>query len=452
MEIDKNKSISKDNILNGNLWKVMFNLSWPAVIAMVLYGLNSVFDAIFVGNFVGEEALAGVSLAYPLTQISLGVGSLIGVGAGSFLSVAIGKNDVKSQERLMGNVNYITLLITVVYTVLGLLFSKTLLSLMGGSGESLVFADRYFKISTLGSIFWIYGLATNMIIRSEGKMKSAAVIMGVGLVVNIVSNYILMVIFNFGVTGAALGTNIGMFVYSLVGILYFHKGHATFESNVFKIHKDKDTIKTIVNLGFPSLLMNIMNLIQAYIIFNSISKYGTVSDIAFYGTVFRIFTFCLTPIFGLMRALQPVIGINFGAKKYDRVIKSFNTFFLSASLLTIPMWLISMFKPSLLLGTVMRDMVISPTNLNYFRLYMINLPFLSYLFMAMTFFPAIEKGKPAAMIGIVRQVFFYIPVMLFLPKLIGISGIYLGSFLIDLTVTVITVILVQKEFKVLKTL
>ena len=119
-----NKDKQKEMILRENLWKVMFNLSWPAVIAMVLYGLNSVFDAVFVGNFVGEEALAGVSLAYPLTQISLGIGSLIGVGAGSLLSILIGKNDRKSQKKLMGNVNYITILLTLAYMALVFLFGK----------------------------------------------------------------------------------------------------------------------------------------------------------------------------------------------------------------------------------------------------------------------------------------------------------------------------------------
>ena len=95
MEKDKQKNM----ILEENIWKVMINLSWPAVIAMVLYGLNTVFDAIFVGRYVGETALAGVSLAYPLSQLSLGFGSLVGVGAGSVLSIALGANDHATQKK-----------------------------------------------------------------------------------------------------------------------------------------------------------------------------------------------------------------------------------------------------------------------------------------------------------------------------------------------------------------
>lgn len=442
-----NKDKQKEMILGENLWKVMFNLSWPAVIAMVLYGLNSVFDAVFVGNFVGEEALAGVSLAYPLTQISLGIGSLIGVGAGSLLSILIGKNDRKSQKKLMGNVNYITILLTLAYMALVFLFGKKLLILMGGSGQILKEATVYLNVSTLGSIFWIYGLANNMIIRSEGKMKSAALVMGLGLLVNILANYVLIVIFDFGVLGAALGTNLGMLVYTLIGLFYFKNERASFETEPFKIYRDKETLSIIGKLGFPSLLMNIMSLIQASIIFNSLGKYGGVSDIAFYGTVFRIFTFSLTPIFGLMRALQPVIGINYGANNYRRVHSSFNVFFIAALVLTLPIWLVSMINPQLVLGLVIKNKIFDPSNLNYFRLHMGILPMLSYLFMAMTFFPAIEKGKPAAMIGIIRQVVFYIPLMILLPKYFGVRGIYLGTFFIDATITLMCVLMVRREFK-----
>lgn len=169
------KERQKHFILTGNLWKVMVNLSWPAIVAMVLYGMNSVLDAFFVGRFVGETALAGVSVAYPLSQISVAFGSLIGVGAGSVLSIAIGAKNIKTQERLLGNVNLLSLLATAVYMVLALVFSKQLIVMMGGKGEALLLGDRYFQITVYGAFFWVYGLAGNMIIRAEGKMKTAAV-------------------------------------------------------------------------------------------------------------------------------------------------------------------------------------------------------------------------------------------------------------------------------------
>lgn len=444
------KEKQKQFILNGNLWKVMVDLSWPAILAMVLYGLNSVLDAVFIGNFVGETALAGVSVAYPLSQISVAFGSLIGVGAGSVLSIALGSQDKKTQERLLGNVNWLSLVTTVIYMVLGLLFSTKLVQIMGGKGEALVLGDSYFRITILGAFFWIYGLAGNMIIRAEGKMKSAAAMMGIGLIANVIANYVFIVLFDLGVEGAAWGTNIGMLVYTILGWIYFGKGYASFKSKIFSLHRDKDIIKSILGLGMSALIMSIMNLMQAIVVFNALSKYGTTADVAFYGAVYRIFTFLLTPIFGLMRALQPVIGINYGARQYNRVIGSYKIFAIASMVLTLPFWIVSMIAPRSVLGLMLTEQLFTKTQFLYFRTYMGTLPALSIIFMAMTFFPSIDKGKPAALIGIVRQLIFYVPVMLILPKMIGISGIYYGSFAIEVVIILWTVIMVKREFSVLR--
>ncbi|HWQ80146.1 MAG TPA: MATE family efflux transporter [Anaerovoracaceae bacterium] len=450
-----NKAIdSKENqkqfILTGGLWKVMVDLSWPAVVAMVLYGFNSVLDAIFVGRFVGEAALAGVSVAYPLSQISVAFGSLIGVGAGSVLSIALGAQDKKTQARMLGNVNFLSVIVTIIYMVFGLLFSTQLIQVMGGTGDALVFGDRYFRVTVFGAFFWVYGLAGNMVIRAEGRMKTAAWMMGIGLAVNALFNYILIVRLNMGVEGAAWGTNIGMFAYTLLGWIYFGKGHASFKSKLFSFRRDKEIIKSILRLGAPSMLMAVMSLVQAVVVFNALSRYGTVADVAFYGVVYRVFQFLLTPIFGLMRALQPVLGINYGAKQYDRVVRAYKIFAITALLLTLPFWIISMAAPGSVLEMMLKDGVFTAVHFTYFRIYMAILPVLSFIFMGMTLFPSIDKGKPAAIIGIARQLIFYVPVMLILPKLIGVSGVYYGSFAIDAIIVIWTLLMVKKEFNLLR--
>ncbi|AOT73261.1 MATE family efflux transporter [Geosporobacter ferrireducens] len=437
-------------ILTENLWKVMVSISWPAVVAMVLYGLNSVFDAIFVGLFVGETALAGVSLAYPLSQITLGLGSLVGVGAGSALSIALGSKDRERQKKILGNVNYLTILMTIVYTILAWLLAEPLVKVMGGTGDTLEIGRIYFQITVIGSLFWIYGLAGNMIVRAEGKMKSAAVMMGLGLVVNIIANYILIVGMDMGVAGAAWGTNLGMLVYTVAGLVYFAKGMASFEAHPFKIRRDKKIIRDIFSMGMPSLIMTIMSLVQAIVVFNALSRYGTTYDLALYGAIYRLFTLLLTPIFGLMRALQPVIGINYGAKNNLRVISSFKIFAAASTLMMLPFWLVIMVMPDAALGLMFPDRIFDAASLLYFRIYMALLPILPIIFMAMTFYPAINKGKPAAVIGIARQLIFYVPVMLILPKLFGIQWVYYGTFFIDVLITIWVFLLMKKEFRILR--
>ncbi len=445
-----NKDKQKQFILNDNMWKVTFSLSWPAIIAMVLYGLNTIFDALFVGRYVGELALAGVSLAYPLTQITLGLGSLVGVGAGSALSIAIGENDKETQNKLLGNVNYLNLVVSAVFMLFALIFINGLMRMMGGSGEEMIYGTSYFRITVFGTFFWVAGLSGNMIVRAEGKMKSAAVMMGIGLGVNIVANYILIVIFDMGVEGAAIGTNLGMIVYTLTSFIYFARKQATFESKPFSLRRDGAIIKKIISMGTPSMIMSVMSLLQAIVVLNAISNYGTTSDIAFYGVAFRIFTFMLTPIFGLMRALQPVVGINYGARDYERVIKSFKVFAVAGMLIMVPFWAIMMIQPSLILQAMLPERIFTALDIRNFRVFMAVLPILPIIFMGMTFFPAIDKGKVASLIGISRQLVFYLPVMLILPRFFGVSWVYTGAFLIDFVIIIWTVFLVAKEFRSLR--
>lgn len=343
-----------------------------------------------------------------------------------------------------------SLIVTVVYMVLGLLFSTQLVQVMGGEGEALSMGESYFRITVWGAFFWIYGLAANMIVRAEGKMKSAAVVMGIGLVADVLFNYLLVAVLDLGVEGAAWATNIGMFVYTLLGWIYFGKGFSSFKTKAFAVYRDTVTLKSTIGLGMSSLIMNFMGLVQAVVVFNALSRYGTVADIAFYGVVYRIFTFLLTPIFGLMRALQPVIGINYGAEKYERAIHAYKIFTLASMVLTLPFWLISMIDPQLIMGFMLPDQILTGTESLYFRINMALLTLLSLIFMAMTFFPSIDKGKPPAIIGIARQFIFYVPVMLILPGVIGVSGVYWGSLAIDVIIVLWTLGMVRKEFIALR--
>ena len=439
-----------DFILQGNLWKVMFQLSWPAVVGMVLYGLNVVFDAIFVGRFIGESAFAGVSLAFPLTQIPLGIGQLIGGGAGAVLSIALGSNNKETQSKLLGNVNVLTIVLSLVFMVLGLLFSTSLIKMMGGTGKELELGNDYFRICLYGTFFWVAGLAGNLIIRAEGKMKTAAVMMGIGLVVNIVVTYILIVIFNWGVEGAAIGTNIGMAVYTLTFFIYILRNKATFDAKFFSFAQDKAIMKSIMANGTPLFIMSAMMVIQGIVVLNALANYGTSSDVTFYGTVFRVMSFMMMPIIGLMRSLQPVIGINFGAGNYERVVQSFKIWAGTAALLILPFWVFLMVSPQATLNMILPNREWLSGDISNFRYFIAVLPILPVVFMGMTFFPAINKAKPAAIIGLARQLIFFVPVMLLLPKFFGVQWVYIGSFGIDVIIALWIMFLISKEFKHLR--
>lgn len=447
-----NDSKEKQLILKGEPWKVMVKLSLPAIIAMILYGLNVVFDAIFVGRYVGATALAGVSIVYPLTGIPLGLGSMIGTGAGAYLSILLGSQDTEKQKRIVGVSNFLILIISALLMIVGFLTMRPLLEVLGAEGETLEYALSYLRIVLVGTIVWVGGISYNMLVRAEGKMMTAGIMMGVGLLINIFFNYIFMGVFNLGVAGAAWGTNIGMAVYIILFFIYGSRGKASFETNHWHIYTDSDIRKETISLGFPSFIMSIMTVIQGMAIMRSLTSYGTTADVAFYGIVFRVFNFFLTPIFGIMRALQPATGINYGARNYNRVVKMMKVFSLGGLLFVLPLWIIALAFPGQILHLMLPTQTFSIQEFNYFRIFMSTLPILPFVLTAMMFYPSIKKPKPSGMIAIARQVILYIPAMIFLPRFFGVGSIYLAAFCIDITLGILVLFLVRSEFKKLRLL
>ncbi|MEM6644368.1 MAG: MATE family efflux transporter [Bacteroidota bacterium] len=437
----------KQFILKGPLAKVMWKLSLPAIAAMVLFGLNAFMDTVYIGQLMNETALAGVALAYPLTSILLGLGSWAGTGAANLLSIAIGNEDEVTQGKILPNATLFAIISTLAIALPSYFLATPLIRMMGGEGEILTQGARYFKTSMLAAPFWVYGLTLNMMIRGEGKMPTAAIMMTYGLAVNLVLTPLFIGVFDMGVAGAAWGTNIGMLIYCIVGYLYFLRGKSTFSVAVNSLSYDKEVFQSIMKMGFPGFIMTIMSLIQSIVVFNAIVNNGTDSDLAFFAGANRFLFFLMTPLFGLMRALQPVLGINFGAQQYDRVKQSFWLFTRTGIYLVAPFWILIMLFPGESMALVLPDMTFSAQDLINVRIYMLVLPMLPLVFMALTFFPAIKEEKYASIIGLARQLIFYVPAMLLLPRFLGIEWVYFGATLIDVIITVWILMVVMRLFK-----
>ncbi|UTC63059.1 polysaccharide biosynthesis C-terminal domain-containing protein [Treponema sp. OMZ 787] len=440
----------KEFILNENLWKVIFDLAWPAIIAMILLGANNVLDGIFVGHFAEDGSLAGISVAMPPIITIIGLGILVGSGAGTLLSIAIGAEDIKVQKKILGNVNFLVLILSVIVMSLGFLFSEQTLFLMGGRDKALIYGGEYYRTLLWGTPIWIYAIALNNLIRSEGKMKTAAAIMGISLIVNGCANYILMVVFNFGVKGAAAGTNIGMAVQAVIGAVYFAKKNTDYPASAFTIRIEGEIISKIISMGLAGFIMQFMGTVQMLLVLNVLNHYGSQEDIAFYGIVTRIFSFLLQPLGGFMFALSPIIGINFGADKIERLISAFKKFVFAALVLIAPFWILMLIFPQAAISLMMKTPGISTQNISYFRIYMALLPVMPLVFFALAFFPAVNKGKISAILGILQQIIFYLPVMLILPIFAGVSGIYYGTLLIEIVSVIPIFILLLREFRLLR--
>ncbi len=434
-------------ILNASPWRVTWTMGWPAVAVMMLWGLNAILDAVFIGQLIGEQALAGAVLAYPITQLTLGLSSLAGIGGGVALSIAIGRGDRDLMRRLPGTVLAIAALLALAYGLVGASLAELLIRAMGGQGELVGIGASYLRASALGGLGAIAGMSLNMLLRGEGKMRLAAAYMAVGLVVNIVLTPLFIAGFGWGVAGAAWATNIGGLVGAALVWLRFARGQASYPVDARWVGLHRALARRIVKLGTPAMIMSSMGLVQALVVFNVLTRVGTESDIAFYGAAWRILIFLLTPLFGLMRAFQPVAGINFGAGQWDRIRQSFWTFVAAGLAIIVPIWATLTLLPEQTLALMLPEMTFSASDLHHFRVMMLVLPLLPVTFTALALLPAVEQPGKATLVSVSRQLVFYIPVMLILPGLIGLPGIYYGATAIDLICGLWLLALVLAIFK-----
>jgi len=455
----------RERILNGNPWKILIDFSWPAVLAMFLLGANNVLDGIFVGHFAQAGALAGISIALPAVIILVGFGLLIGTGAGSLLSIAIGAEDTGIRHRLLGNVNALVILASAAVMFFGLVFSRQLLFAMGGRGNELELGELYYRTILWGAPLWIYSIALNSLIRAEGKMKISAVIMAIGLAANGISNYVLMVLLGQGIKGAAVGTNIGMAVQSLIGTLYISRSALVAEPlsqlsndksrsplrHIEAISLNKNIVAKIIPMGLSAFIMQIMMILQSMLVLNVITRYGNADDIAFYGMVIRLFGFVVQPLAGFMIAMPPIIGVNFGAAQPERVIIFFKRFLTAAFFILLPFLVFLLAVPQAAASVMINRAQITAENIVQLRVYMALLPVMPLSFLTLSFFPAINKGNVSSILAVMQQIVLYVPVMLILPLFTGVHGVYYGTLLIELATGFPMLILVKREFRLLRT-
>jgi len=434
----------KTFILKGDLKKVMWETSWPAVVAIVLYGINNFLDAIFVGYLINTKALAAVGMAFPLSQIVLGFGRLVGIGAGAAVSIWIGENRQDKLYKLFGSFNFLCIFFSLICTIPAYIFAHELMAMMGAKGELQTIAVEYFRVTLIGTVFWIYGLALNMLIRAEGKMKTAAVMIAGGLVIDIILKPIFISTLEMGVSGAAWATNCGMLIYSLLGFYYYAKGKSSFKTNWKSVSYNPEIGKRILKLGLPEMILSVMGVVQSIIIFNAIASYGTEDDISFFTVLNRFFLFLLTPLFGLMRGLQPVVGINFGAGQFERARKFLKTYILAGIAILSPFFLMAMIFPEQLIGLMLPGYIVNASQIQDFRLFFSVLPLLPITVLALSYYPAVNDSRKASSLVFLRQLILYIPLMLILPYYFGVKSIYWGSALIEVIVGVTTFIILRK--------
>ena len=436
----------KTQLLTKPPKQLLIQLSIPAVMGMFVIGLYPLMDGIFAGQIIGQVAMAACGVAMPLTYINSGIATLLGMGSASVLARALGKGDQGVVNKVMGNLIFWVLVCSAITTVGGLLLAPYFLDLVGATGEIKALGIRYLHIIFLGSVFVNFTQSANMVIRGEGLMKKAMLIMGLGAGMNIALDPILMMALgDFAIEGAALATVLSQITQALVTYHYFRKQSQQVKIGPIRI--EKELSGQVFAVGVSAMMMQLLFMIQQTLLYKMAFQYGGEMHGTLMAAAIRMYGFSFIPLWGMSQALQPVVWTNFGATRYDRVAASVRVFSWGGLLLAGFFWILALALPGQILQLFGVEASLIAQGVGYFRLFYISFVLYGLMVMAVTFFQAIGDGKKASLIVLGRQLVAFVPLALLLPQWLGVAGVWLAQPLVDTVIILIGVWLMIKEIR-----
>lgn len=433
-----------------SIGKLLLQLSIPAVIGMLVNALYSVVDRIFIGRGVGSMALSGVAVTFPISTIIMGVGMLIGIGSGTVVSIKLGQRRKEDAERIVGSAFLLTIILTLMVTVLGIVFLQPILTMLGASAETMPYAKTFATILLAGAVLQNIGFGLNPIIRSEGDSKTAMKTMLIGAILNTLLNPLFIFVFKFGVAGSALATLISQAVCTIWVILYLTKKsliklkrcHMKLNWNVFF---------EIASIGISPFFMQVAASLVTFVINISLKKYGGDLAVGAYSLITCIAMLILMPCFGVNQGAQPIIGYNYGANNIHRVKKALLYSSIVNTCITITGWLlIELFSVSIIKIFNKEDLELIHIASNGLRISLLSTFVVGAQTAFINYFQSIGKALISMILSLLRQVAILIPFVLILPHFYGLNGIWVAAPISDFTSTIIASILIINEMKKLK--
>lgn len=439
----------KKQILSENLRVLLFKFSLPTIIGMVIIALYNFVDTIFVGNVIGPDAIAGLTLVLPVNIFIVAIGLLTGVGAASIVSRSLGKGDKEKAVVAGGDSIVLNTVLNIIIIVPIYIFSEKILVFLGASSVVLPYARDYLNIMLLGFVFLSFSVNGTNLIRAEGRPRASMYEMVIGSILNIILDYLFIIIFGWGVKGAAIATVISHIASSVYIFAFFVSRSSIFHIKLKMFKINKSISRRILAIGTPSFLMEIMGSVMFLLFIRIVRQYGGDIYIAITGIGIRIIDLIFMPILGISQGLSPLIGFNYGAKLYPRVKKVLGEAFIWTSVVTIFGFIIMVIFPESLISIFTSDISVIEKGAGPLRLIAMFAPLWSFPILVSTFFQAIGKVRPSLIISLSRDLFFFIPAIIILPRFFDLIGVWISWPVTDFFSFAITAIFLAREIRII---
>ncbi len=435
------------NLGNDKISKLLLDMSIPAILSMLVAAIYNIVDRIFIGR-INPLGLTAIGITMPFQVVQMAFILLIGVGGSTLISIKYGEKKYDSAEKILYNSLVLIIISELIISLVCIIFMDPIFDLLGVSKDVYRYAKDYIWIILIGGVPGLTGYCLNNSVRSLGHAKESMIIVMVSSILNIILDALFIFVFKWGVKGAAIATVISQTMVTVFVLYFFIKA----EDIPIKFRKknasfDLKAVWEIFQNGLPNFYMNLFGTIVSIILNRFIIDFGGDYHLASVTIISSVSLFITMIIYGISQGAQPLIGYNFGANKYHRIVETVK---LSSGVIVAisSLFLIFIeFYPKLFVYPYTSDTRLLDITGHNIRIYLLGITFVGIHSIATTYFQSIRRPKISSLLYILRYGGILIPLLYIVPKIIGINGVYLSNALSDTISGVVALIFLYIDIR-----
>ncbi|MBI9102382.1 MAG: MATE family efflux transporter [Spirochaetales bacterium] len=433
--------------------KAITSLAVPAIIGMMVNAVYNIVDTLFVGMLHDTTALGATTVLFPIFMLISAVGMTFGMGTATVISRKLGKQDKEAASHAVSTAFFTTLGIAIIFTILGTIFVTPLLRLFGATETILDQAEIYGSIIIAFSVFQMLNMNMNNALRAEGAAKMSAAAIALGAVLNIILDPVFMFVLDMGLAGAAVATVTGQGISTIFLLSYYLRKKSMVRLSLRRFQPSVSIYKQIMAIGIPTFLRQALSSFAMAMLTNAAAPFGD-SAIAAIGITLRVSMMPMMVLFGFSQGFQPMAGYAYGAKNYARVRESVKFSIGWTTKFATAVGVLLFIFAGLIMSAFTRDPEVLERGTLALRLSVIIMPTLGIQLIYAFLYQALGRGKPSLLLAVARQGIFFLPLVLIMPGLLGLTGVYIAQPIADaltVGVSIILAVKINRELKIKET-
>lgn len=427
--------------------RLLVEYALPAIIAMTASSLYNMVDSIFIGQCVGALAISGLAVTFPFMNLSAAFGAAVGVGASSYISVKLGQKDYAKALRVFGNTVTLNVIIGIVFSAVSLLFLDPILYFFGASDQTISYAREYMIIILLGNVITHLYFGMNAVLRSASKPRAAMFIIIFTVVLNTLLDPLFIYTFDLGIAGAAYATILAQLLAFLWQLKLFSDKREILHLQRGIYKPSLRIIRNILAIGMSPFFMNACACIIVIFINKNLLTYGGDLAVGAYGIANRVAFIFVMVTMGVNQGMQPIAGYNYGAQKFDRLLRVLKLAMISATCVTTSGFLVAEFCPRLCVSLFTDDAQLTSLSINGLRILMAAMPIVGYQMVITNFFQSIGMAKISIVLSLTRQLLLLLPLLILLPPCFGIDGVWMSMPVSDTLSALLAFVVMSRYMK-----